>query len=410
MRRIVVLLPVLIALQAGVPPALAWTWPVSGPVLRPFNLGDDPYAGGQHRGVDLAATLGAPVRAPAAGTVSFAGSVPGGGLTVTVRTPDGYSVTLLHLGAVGVSLGATVAEGQPLGEAGASGAAEHERPYVHLGVRHTDDPHGYVDPLGLLPTPEEAPPPPAPVEEPVPRAPAPAVQQPAPPPAPVAERPDPEAAEDGATATGTTARTGAAAVAVAEPAPPAHREAAVEEEAGVPKHVRTSLGSFERARPAPSELPGAASAEREPVGATVGGAGFRTRPAALAGAVALLALGLVGVACAVALQRRDFARARLADAAPAVLGDRARRPAEHARGPGAAEEDRLILDRDLERIALGQSEALPDLDGDDDPPELVQVPDDPCRRLRPAVAYRRFHRVGSRPLSGCGSTRPLSVR
>ena len=37
MKRLVILLPVLLALQVGVQPALAWTWPVDGPVLRPFN-------------------------------------------------------------------------------------------------------------------------------------------------------------------------------------------------------------------------------------------------------------------------------------------------------------------------------------------------------------------------------------
>ena len=62
MKRLVALLPVLIALQAGVPPALAWTWPVDGPVLRPFVLGDDPYAAGQHRGIDIGATAGAAER------------------------------------------------------------------------------------------------------------------------------------------------------------------------------------------------------------------------------------------------------------------------------------------------------------------------------------------------------------
>ena len=45
MKRLVMLLPVLLAFQVGVQPALAWTWPADGPVLRPFNLGGDPYAG-----------------------------------------------------------------------------------------------------------------------------------------------------------------------------------------------------------------------------------------------------------------------------------------------------------------------------------------------------------------------------
>ena len=62
-----------------IPAAAGWAWPVDGPVLRPFSLGADPYAGGQHRGVDVGEAVGAPVRAPAGGTVSFAGPVPGGG-------------------------------------------------------------------------------------------------------------------------------------------------------------------------------------------------------------------------------------------------------------------------------------------------------------------------------------------
>jgi hypothetical protein len=61
MKRLVALLPVLIAFQAGAPPALAWTWPADGPVLRPFVFGDDPYVGGLHRGVDIAGRAGAPV-------------------------------------------------------------------------------------------------------------------------------------------------------------------------------------------------------------------------------------------------------------------------------------------------------------------------------------------------------------
>ena len=60
MKRVVALLPVLIAFQAGAPPALAWTWPADGPVLRPFVLGDDPYAAGQHRGIDVASPRPAP--------------------------------------------------------------------------------------------------------------------------------------------------------------------------------------------------------------------------------------------------------------------------------------------------------------------------------------------------------------
>jgi len=161
MKGFALLLPVLVALQVGVQPALAWAWPVDGPVLRPFVLGDDPYAGGQHRGVDIGAPAGTPVRTPAAGTVSFAGTVPTGGKTITIRTADGYAVTLQRLGSVSVARGSTVEEGDVAGSVG-----ESAEPFVYLGVRKADEPDGHVDPLGLLPplAPTPAPDEPAPVE------------------------------------------------------------------------------------------------------------------------------------------------------------------------------------------------------------------------------------------------------
>ena len=125
--------------------------PSTGPVLRGFLAEDDPYLGGQHRGVDIGALSGAEVRAPARGVVAFAGSVPHAGLGVTIRTEDGYSITLIHLGSVGVRVGTAVEEGEGVGTVGPSGEVEHAEPYVHLGIRVTAEPHGYLDPLSLLP-------------------------------------------------------------------------------------------------------------------------------------------------------------------------------------------------------------------------------------------------------------------
>ena len=158
---------VLLAL-ALTPPAAAWTWPVEGPVLRPFVAEDDPYAGGQHRGIDVAAPAGAEVRAPATGVASFVGQLPHEGLCLTIRTADGYSITLVHLGSIGVRTGTAIAEGEVVGTIGPSGDAEWGEPYVHLGIRLTAEPHGYVDPLSLLPARPVGRPEPRPAEEPAP--------------------------------------------------------------------------------------------------------------------------------------------------------------------------------------------------------------------------------------------------
>jgi Peptidase family M23 len=387
MKRLVALLPVLIALQAGVPPALAWTWPVDGPVLRPFVLGDDPYAAGQHRGIDVGAMAGALVRAPAAGAVTFAGTVPGSGRTVTIQTSDGYSVTLVHLGSSVVGRGAAVAEGATVGTVGPSGEPELAEPYVHLGVRRTSDEHGYVDPLAFLPAAAVEPPPKAeaPVADP-PDQPAEAAQ---PSPAPGSKQPQ-QAAEGGASSSGAPAgkaedggrgrasapaRLGSArapstrlmqartparplAVGVAEPVVAARP---APDDSAPPR--RTRRASFEPVGLPQSPAPRLASPVR----------GDATKVGAVAGLAALLALA-AGVGLAV--RRRQLSDAASADRASAVLLHRVGAAAEDAGRPRPAEEDRLVLDGDLERILLAQAEPLADLYRNDDPAELVDVPDD----------------------------------
>ena len=135
------------------PAANAWSWPVQGPVLQAFIYDEaHPYDAGQHRGIDIGAdAAGENVTAPAAGTVSFAGTVPTSGMCVTIQTADGYSVTLTHLGSILVAKGAVIAEGAEVGTIGPSGTPEFARPYLHLGIRTTTDPNGYLDPLGFLP-------------------------------------------------------------------------------------------------------------------------------------------------------------------------------------------------------------------------------------------------------------------
>src|SRR5262245_47781571 len=119
MRRLGVLILCALALPVGT--ARAWTWPVDGAVLRGFSFDHDhPYAAGEHRGIDIRAVVGEDVLAPAAGVVSFAGTVPSGGKTISIRTPSGRTITLLHLGSIGVRRGAPVDEAVVVGSAGPS--------------------------------------------------------------------------------------------------------------------------------------------------------------------------------------------------------------------------------------------------------------------------------------------------
>jgi hypothetical protein len=379
MKRYLFLLPVFLALQAGVPPALAWTWPVDGPVLRPFNFDrEHAYDGGQHRGIDIGAPSGTAVRAPAAGAITFAGTVPVGGRTVTIATDDGYAVTLVHLGATTVAKGAAVGEGEVVGAIGPSGEPEGPEPYVHLGIRLTADQEGYLDPLAFLPASVgagEAPPETAPAPIPVP------------PPAPTPEPSTPAAAAPAGDGDSTTTaappanaapvRRGTARFAPARELTPvrepakrlasaAGRERRQERPALPP---RTRRASFERPVVAAAARPAAASAP-EAAGLTW---------IQLAAPAALGPL-LAGIWLA---RRRQLGGARLADGAPAVVEEPIGGAAEDAAGLRLREEDRLLFDRDLELVLLAETEALADLDRDDDATEFVDVADDPRPRRSP---------------------------
>ena len=133
-------------------PHAAWRWPLRGPVVGAFRLTPRaPFARGQRRGIDVAASPGARVRAACAGRVTFAGALPHEGLAVTVRC-GALVATYLRLGRLDVRRGTHASTGQRLGALGPDGR-------LRLGARRAGDRRGYVDPLTLLrdPTPTAPP-------------------------------------------------------------------------------------------------------------------------------------------------------------------------------------------------------------------------------------------------------------
>ena len=150
-------------------------------MITQYRNGADPYAGGQHRGIDIAAAAGTPVVAAAGGEVRFAGTAGSSGLTVSVRTADGFDTSYLHLSSFAVRAGARVSAGERVGAVGTTGTRSAVQPHLHFGVREAGTRHAYVDPLSMLP-PATAPPP-SEAPRPVP-APAPAPLSPRPAPAP----------------------------------------------------------------------------------------------------------------------------------------------------------------------------------------------------------------------------------
>jgi len=116
--------------------------PADGPVVRGFAP-QGPYGG--HWGVDVAVDPGTPVRAVAAGVVTFSGSIAGN-QTVTVSHGGGVRTSYSYLSARYVTGGHRVAIG---GAVGASGV-DHGVAAIHFSLRVGDR---YVDPLASCRTP-----------------------------------------------------------------------------------------------------------------------------------------------------------------------------------------------------------------------------------------------------------------
>lgn len=120
-------------------------WPVRGPVVAPFTA-TGPYAAG-HRGIDIAAPPGTPVRAVAAGTVTFAGNVAGN-RSVTVASAGGVEEHYSFLASISVASGDVVAVGDVLGTTGPGHPGVPDSANLHFGLEVDG---AYVDPLPLLP-------------------------------------------------------------------------------------------------------------------------------------------------------------------------------------------------------------------------------------------------------------------
>ena len=131
-------------------PASTHHRPVPGEVLSPADIPAENWRPG-HRGVDLAAEPGSPVRAGAAGTVRFAGVVAGTP-TVSVDHGDGLRTTYEPV-LSDVSVGDRVVRGDVLGTLADTAtlpeSARHEVG-LHWGAVVTDGGERYIDPMTLL--------------------------------------------------------------------------------------------------------------------------------------------------------------------------------------------------------------------------------------------------------------------
>lgn len=128
-------------------PSRGWTytslfnWPLVGTITSGYGWRQSGY----HHGIDIAGEIGDPIKACAAGTVTFAGYKSVYGRTVVIEHPDGKETLYAHVQTIKVSQGESVARGQVIATVGMTGRTTG--PHVHLEVRNNGE---LCNPLNYL--------------------------------------------------------------------------------------------------------------------------------------------------------------------------------------------------------------------------------------------------------------------
>jgi murein DD-endopeptidase MepM/ murein hydrolase activator NlpD len=117
-------------------------WPVRGNVISGYGSG----GGGKNDGINIAAPLGAPVRAIEGGEVAYAGNeLKGYGNLVLIKHADGFISAYAHCQELLVKKGDKVAPREVIARVGTSGGVKE--PQLHFELRRGQHP---VDPKEFL--------------------------------------------------------------------------------------------------------------------------------------------------------------------------------------------------------------------------------------------------------------------
>jgi murein DD-endopeptidase MepM/ murein hydrolase activator NlpD len=123
--------------------SIAFAWPLNGPVIADYGT---TVSGERNVGIDIAAPFGTPIRAAAAGQISYAGNeLRGYGNLVLIKHDDGYVTAYAHAERIVVNRGDMVQKGQIIGYAGQTG--DVTSPQLHFEIRKGVTP---VNPHSLL--------------------------------------------------------------------------------------------------------------------------------------------------------------------------------------------------------------------------------------------------------------------
>lgn len=137
------------SLSSASPAQVSLVYPVMGPRMSSnFGLRNHPIKKRvqHHHGIDLAAPMGAPIRAISAGQVMYADPFGGYGKIVVLRHPSGLTSHYGHCDTLNVKIGDTVAAGDIIGTVGSTGLSTGA--HLHFEIRINGKPQ---DPERYLP-------------------------------------------------------------------------------------------------------------------------------------------------------------------------------------------------------------------------------------------------------------------
>ncbi|HEY1283685.1 MAG TPA: M23 family metallopeptidase [Steroidobacteraceae bacterium] len=135
-RRVLLALALVLVVVFALPERQAI--PVAGATPSSWNRKSfwyEPWGvSGVHKGIDIFAAKGTPVRAPTYGIVLFRGTIALGGRVVVLVGPKLRLHYFAHLDSIDVHPGVPVLRGHVLGHVGDSGNAKGKSPHLHYSI------------------------------------------------------------------------------------------------------------------------------------------------------------------------------------------------------------------------------------------------------------------------------------
>jgi murein DD-endopeptidase MepM/ murein hydrolase activator NlpD len=124
-------------------------WPVMGPITSSFGQREDPLLGNGegefHKGIDISAPNGEPIRATGDGIVKSAAMASGYGREVVIDHGHGVETCYGHMSGFAVMAGQSVVRGQVIGYVGHSGRTTGSHVHYEVRIRNTPvNPHKYL--------------------------------------------------------------------------------------------------------------------------------------------------------------------------------------------------------------------------------------------------------------------------